>query len=302
MLIDGERLKALVSGATRQVILCAPFIKEHAFRVVLDAVPPNVPLAAYTRWRPEEVAAGVSDLAVYDLVTERPAARLFLLNELHAKLYVADDRCLVGSANLTGAALGWSANPNLEILTAMPRADEDVSRLLARLAMGIEATAAIRDDIAAKAALVERPQLEEAKPDAEAIALAGRPWLPKCASPASLYAVYRNPGTTAIVVGTRADALDDLADLGLPPGLEESLFKQFVAEALGQFPGVRSILDRVPAKLTDASAIAILQGLRPDFTEGELVKQWQIVRDWIAFFYAGRFEVAPESFVIRLKS
>lgn len=35
---------------------------------------------------------------------------------LHAKFYRIDDVVLIGSANLTSSAMGWSQQPNLEIL------------------------------------------------------------------------------------------------------------------------------------------------------------------------------------------
>src|SRR4051812_7869721 len=119
----GDRLLRLVEGADGLVILAAPFMKGHALERVLERVPTASDLVCVTRWRLEELAAGVSDLEVWPLLIRRGRSRLLLRHELHAKYYRAGPRCLVGSANLTGAALGWSAKANLELLIELGAED-----------------------------------------------------------------------------------------------------------------------------------------------------------------------------------
>ncbi|RWN08827.1 phospholipase D family protein [Mesorhizobium sp.] len=287
MLVEGERLKQLVIDADGEVLLCAPFIKTHVIRIILAAIPANISVRIYTRWRADEIAAGVSDLEVYDLVAARQATRLLLLDDLHAKLYVAGNRCLVGSANLTGAALGWSSNSNVELLVEIPATEPHVANLIARLDNAIEATREKRDEIAAAAALIDTPDLREQPLEAVALAMAAYPWLPRCASPKSLFAVYRNPATTSVVSGTRADAANDLADLNPPKNLDEVAFIAFVERVLEQFPSFQTVLARVPGRLSDAGGLEVIRALRPTYTEDELTKQWQIVRVNRAGFAGG---------------
>ncbi|MCS4159420.1 phospholipase D family protein [Salinibacter ruber] len=73
-----------------------------------------------TWWKTREIAAGVSDLEVWRVLQERGNSTLELLPSLHAKCYQFDEICLSGSANLTGAAIGWSESSNLEFLTRFP--------------------------------------------------------------------------------------------------------------------------------------------------------------------------------------
>ena len=40
---------------------------------------------------------------------------------------------------------------------------------------------------------------------------------------------------------------------------------------------------------------------RPELESQDAERQWRIVRDWITVFFADKFEVAPESFITRLK-
>ena len=116
MISDGERLKVLLARANRQVLLCSPFIKAKVLDAVLSVVADAVPVRIVTRWRTSEIALGVSDLEVFEIANSRTNTELSLLNDLHAKIYVADDDCLVGSANLTASALGWSDPSNVELL------------------------------------------------------------------------------------------------------------------------------------------------------------------------------------------
>lgn len=303
MIIEGERVKELVRGAKTEVILCAPFIKAKVIAIILDTVPQSVPVRIVTRWRPAEVAAGLSDLEVYDIAKERPQTELSLLHSLHAKLYLADDDCLVGSANLTAMALGWCQGSNLEILLAARRSDPDVARLLERFATATAATFQLRADIEKEAAALTAPVLDEARPvladEAERLIA---PWLPRCAAPDKLFAVYHNPETTVVVEGTRADAIADLDDLLPPPRLDREDFTAYISATLYQFPSFRRILDNIPGRLTDAQGAAIIADLRPDLSQADLQKQWHIVREWIGAFFQDRFEVAPESYVVRLKS
>jgi len=57
---------------------------------------------------------------------------LYIRQDLHAKFFAADDRCLVGSANVTSAALGWREPANLELLIPVKRTTAEVVALRRR--------------------------------------------------------------------------------------------------------------------------------------------------------------------------
>ena len=303
MIVDGERIKHLLRGASREVILCSPFIKTNTLRVVLETIPQFVSVRIVTRWRPTEVAAGVSDLAVFDIARERQNTKVDLLQSLHAKLYLADDNCLVGSANLTATGLGWCENSNVEILLSVRRSDPDVGRLLYLLESAIPATFQIRSEVEKEVAALESVKLIDAQDiPSNMVPILSAVWLPRCATPESLYSVYRDPRTTVVVEGTRADAMVDLAALLPPPELEKEDFVTYVRSTLQQLPAFRRILDSIPARLTDTDGEMIVGDLRQDLSQGDSTRQWRIVRAWIGEFFGNRFEVAPESYVVRLRS
>lgn len=302
MVADGERLKALVQQANRRVILCAPFIKATVLRTVLSVLPETVPVRIITRWRAAEVAAGISDLEVFEIANERPNTELRLLDELHAKLYVADDQCLAGSANLTAAALGWSERSNIELLIPAKSTDSDISRLLERLDGSQPATEEIRSEIQKHAATINTTFFDEGLEvtgDVDARRLA---WLPRCAAPDKLYDIYQNSATTVVVEGTREDGLADLQDLLIRNDLEHQEFISAVRTTLLLMPAFVGFIDEIPQGLTDASGIGFVKDARPDLVEEDAQVQWRIVRDWIETFFTDEFEVAPESFVIRLRA
>ena len=302
MIAEGERIKALVAGAIREVILCSPFIKAKVFEAILSVIPGKISVRVVTRWRPPEVAAGLSDLEVFDIATERENTQVDLLHSLHAKLYVADNNCLVGSANLTATALGWRPDSNLEVLISADRSDSDVSLLLDRLRGATPATFQIRADIEKQASLLDKPALNESQDMLpEMTEKASQAWLPRCAAPDKLYQAYRNSDTTILTENTQMDALGDLEDLGPTDNLSEDDFIVYIRGSLSQIPSIQIILDKIPAGMTDAQGEQVVSLIRNDLAPSDVQKQWSIIRDWISVFFNDKYEVAPRNFVVRLK-
>src|SRR5258706_3983855 len=116
MQLPGDQLETLCKGAQRELLLVAPFVKAGTINRLFASVQDHVAVKCITRWRPDEILAGVSDIEIWGLLKSRPLSTLLLRTDLHAKFYRADENCLVGSANLTATALGWSRQPNLELL------------------------------------------------------------------------------------------------------------------------------------------------------------------------------------------
>src|SRR3546814_17537694 len=85
---------------------------------LLGAIPDDIAVTCVTRWRPDEIAAGVSDLEVFDLIRARATGTLLLQPHLHAKLYRTGDRRPLDSANISGRAPVWPKPANLETLLA----------------------------------------------------------------------------------------------------------------------------------------------------------------------------------------
>ena len=112
--LPGDALKGIYRE-TKDIIIAAPYIKSDALSRVLSDIDADVSLVCITRWQMQDIALGASDVECRTIVKE--LGGVFKLHPtLHAKYYRADEKVLVGSANLTYSALGWSSDPNLEIL------------------------------------------------------------------------------------------------------------------------------------------------------------------------------------------
>ena len=110
----GDELIRLCAGA-RHLVLAAPYVKADALAKLLSEVSPDASLICITRWNLQDIVLGASDIECRSIVTSLGGS--FRLHpSLHAKYYRIDDVVLVGSANLTSSAMGWSRQPNLEIL------------------------------------------------------------------------------------------------------------------------------------------------------------------------------------------
>lgn len=287
----GDSLVELCAGARRELLLVAPFIKQPTFERLLSKAP-EVDLRCVTRWRPAEVAAGVSDLTVYEVVRERGGS-LWLRNDLHAKYYRADKHVLVGSANLTATALGWSSTPNLELLVPLKADDTRASQFEDDL---IAFCIPVTDDLyqhyraaetAWKAALPTPPKhvsIESLEPSMADFC----GWLPQTRQPADLYRVYRAVDADSLPSPMLQRATVDLAVLALPAGLTEPAFNSTVSAAL--------LATTVHHGIDEFVATSRRFGEVRDFLarEHELDRQmaaeaWQTIIRWIKYFLPHRY-------------
>ena len=83
----------------------------------------------FARWGGEDIASGASDWQVWDVAT-RHQVPFFACPDLHAKVYVADDRALVGSANATPSGLSGGAKGNLELLLEVDASGREVVEII----------------------------------------------------------------------------------------------------------------------------------------------------------------------------
>jgi hypothetical protein len=264
-------------------------MKLDATTRAMAAIPPEITdIRLITRWKPEEVAAGVSDLEVLDLVAGRSGAKLLLHPCLHAKLFRADQRCLLGSANLTSKALGWVAPPNLELLVEYDALSPAVAALEKQLvADAIDATPEIRASVAAASASFTR-MIQVSPEPAET-------WLPSCPAPERLFNVYADFETFRLAESSAEAARGDLRALDIPPGLAEAAFHQFVAATFSQMPLVQRIKSRLAVATGDAAGAKILaEEVDPNqLPYGDPEIAWEILKRWLMAFGGGEFRLRP---------
>ena len=282
----GEVLLSAARGASGRAVLCAPFIKAGPLQTVLDAVPEGVGIELFTRWRPDEVAIGVSDTAVLPMVEER-GGTVRLCDRVHAKLFRFDDVALIGSANLTAAALGWSANPNLELLIEVPARAPEVTALEAGLAReAVPATAEIAAAVEQAAALL--PTVAPAVACADSGAARAVRWHPSLREPRDLALAYSR-GPDRLSSASAAAAAADLAALEIPPGLDVEAFESVVGTRLMQVPVVQAVDDAL-GESQRFGATRDLLGELSGLDRDEASRAWQTLMRWLLYFLPDRYE------------
>lgn len=299
----GSKLLELCSGAQREVLLVAPFVKARSLRRLLSQISQGVEVTCVTRWRPEEVAAGVSDLEVFDEMAHREGAALFLLPRLHGKYFRADDRCLVGSANLTYRALGWSVPPNIELLLEEQANRRDLAEFEELvLESARQATEELKLRVAAAAELIRtqvgpvdapREAIDRqrcyglAEPSAASRQIDVRTWLPSLRHPQDLYQTYRGL-SDRLSISSRIAAAADLAVVDPAPQLSQLSFEAAVGIALLQMPMIM-VIDQLLAEPQRFGALRDMIAAETGASKSESSFMWQTTMRWLMHFLPGRY-------------
>lgn len=276
------QIEHLLSATTSRAVLVAPFVKATVLESALAVIPPTVgDITCITRWSLAEVAAGVTDLEIMDVAEAdgRPIA-VQLRHDLHAKLYVSDSRCLVGSANLTEKGTGRSASPNLELLVSASTDDPDVTAVLADiLARSTPATRDLADAVRAQAQLLADYDLALLAAGDIAVHQA-KGWRPNTRVPERVFQVYRGD-LTGCSQATLDSVLTDLVVLDLPPGLDKTSFDAAVRRHLYSLPEIAALRDQGRVTSADIEASLVAHQV---CTPGEAAEAALIVTRWLLCF------------------
>ncbi|MEV0712738.1 phospholipase D family protein [Nocardia aurea] len=229
-----RQIEMLLSDAHDSVILVAPFVKRAVFNSLLAAIPASVQrIDCITRWTPSEVAAGVSDPEILEIAQVDPRVSVWLCATLHAKVYIADARCLVGSANLTAKATGRTPGPNIEILIETHTTHPEVDRVMRALDNRKSAATS-------QLAALIRAQANLLTDGINTPAMEPHLWYPTTRRPEDMFRFYSGKDNFSPAV--EDGMLKDLAVLDLPAGLRESEFRSAVENQLHSIPELSELL------------------------------------------------------------
>lgn len=301
----GDELIELLSSARSEATIVAPFMKAAVVKRLMQNLAPGVALSCITRWHPHEIKYGVSDLEVWDVLRAHQPSSLSLIPTLHAKFYRADDYYAIGSANLTNAALGWSARPNIELLVS-----GEVDQML-REWEGLLLSQAIKVD---ESLVRFFEQLVNDLPDDGLVFTEHYPntensldgeygtlkleivsWLPMTRYPEQLYKVYLGH-TEELSAGARESAKRDLFVLAVPQGLDVAGFKVSVAASLLQMPVVNQI-DHFLSQPRSFGAVRDFLSALPQYPKHrDPSTDWQTMMRWFRHFLPQRFQVAVPNY------
>jgi hypothetical protein len=284
----GDDLVQLLRAAERDVLLVAPYIKARTLERLLEACAGSVALRVVTRWRLDEIAAGVSDLDVWPMLNTR-GAELWLHPNLHAKYYRADDRCAVGSANLTAAGLGWKKDANLEILVEATPINAVLSTFEPRLwpaCRRVDEGLYRRFLIDAEAFLAASPLAPQLPDLPQADGPGFETWKPHLRFPEDLFRLYvgRKDDLTS---AAQEAAVVDLVALDPPLGLNEVQFRTWVGNRLALHPKMEAI-DRLAQT---SRRFGEMRDLLRSLGSEDPNRDWQTWMRWIDHFMPTRYRV-----------
>jgi len=275
------RLTDLYSRANNRAVIIAPFIKVPLFEEILSVIPAAVnDIVCVTRWSASEVAAGVSDPEIVDIARSDGRPTIWLCHNLHAKLYVADEALLIGSANLTKKGVGKLAESNIEILTSGHIGDPAITgawedAIAQSVPATIETARSVRklaDRMLARGVNVMPAEIVSSN--------AGRRWFPGSRVPAQLFAAHHGDLSKVPYIA-HEDVLIDLAHLDLPPSLDRDQFNNAVKRRLHSIPELADLLKN--GKMTSAELEAALRSACMDNGQDPKIVTDSLVR-WLIYF------------------
>lgn len=293
-MLGGELLK-LVSSAKERIVLAAPFIKVEVLQQLLDAIPilGGLHIDCVTRWRPEDIVDGVCDLEIFEVIADRTNACLWRQPDLHAKFFRADQSCLVGSANLTGRALGWRLPTNLELLVELDfslHALQDWETSL--MSSCVPVTAKLRDQIAKQATDLAAQRPKTPSVDVEHHDDPSFRWMPLCPSPERLFKVYTGELDDAKMVRSAFEfAQRDLRTLGPPKGYSEEQFRKHVADRLQKLEVVQKVVTASSSGVSDAQALELIAEYIDESSMIGPTDAWKTLKHWMMHFFPEQYRI-----------
>lgn len=301
----GKDLISLCHQAKDEVLLVAPFIKVDSLSKIFASIPPDVEkITVITRWIPKEIATGVSDLEVFDLIAKRKNARLHLHPCLHAKYYRADNKSLVGSANLTATALGWCPVPNIELLVEVDpetRIIQDMERHLSTYS--IVATEALHTAMQIEVDALKLKMKDSPAEQNNADVGLSSVWLPTCNKPEYLYKIYSGQNTSTLLSSVVKAGELDINALNLLPGMSEESFEKYISAIFESTPVTLEIQELTKdSGATDDAAEAIMlkycnQMTSPIYDSG---LYWSIFKKWMMYFFPNRYRIRAAAEVLEM--
>ena len=269
----GDMLSSVCSGA-QHLIIAAPYIKADALAKVLADVSPAASLICITRWNLHDFAAGVSDTECRTIVTERGGS--FRLHpSLHAKYYRIEDVILVGSANLTSSAMGWSRQPNLEIL-CRPGEDFDAETFQQSL---FEGAREIGDEefahweSIAKIGAQETRKVTGATPRLDT-------WRPETRDFRHLELSYQGREDEIASFDEQQAAQRDIQVLLIPPGLTDEQVRAWASTCLLAAPFTNDVI-RLHGMETTSSSRLLAETYNLEITKAR--RDMETVQNWLIF-------------------
>lgn len=109
-----EELKKELKKTSRRVDIITAFCKIDSLKYLDEYIPKDVIKRLLIRFRLSDLLMGVTDIELFEYCKNNNW-ELYIDTNLHAKIYLVDNTCYIGSANLTNGGLGITKIGNIEV-------------------------------------------------------------------------------------------------------------------------------------------------------------------------------------------
>lgn len=280
----GRAILGVAEAAEVSLLLVSPFVKVGSLIRVLESASPAVTVRVITRWHLAEIIAGVSDLEVWPVLRER-GAQLRLRRRLHAKMYLSEVEAVAGSANLTGAALGWSRDPNDEVVVPVDPASDAQYRAYAERLWNesIPVDDTVHQLFTAQASALQLDLDQQPEPQD---GLSGA-WTPRSRDPTDVVSYYVGD-LQRLTPGATVAARADLQALETPVGLSRDSLHVHVSLQLIQHPLVRELEQHLQIEQRFGDALRIVRDWSGQDRE-DGARTLQTMMRWLLYFQPTRW-------------
>ena len=136
----------LFARARERTLVISAYLGADTLDTLLSACPATVHRAVFANWTPENIASGASDWKAWD-VARKHGVPMYDCPNLHAKVYVADGRAIVGSANATARGLQSGVRSNVELLIEVDAGMREVQDLIDTVQAACEVASPFGSDV-----------------------------------------------------------------------------------------------------------------------------------------------------------
>jgi len=236
-----KALQDQISQQDQLLQVFVPFIQINALKNLVDSGVFNPTLQIVTRWMPNDILSGVSDLKIYPYLKEK-GIRLYINNKIHLKLLIFEsNKAFHTSGNITNTGLGLSENANIEIGCFVDINNYDVQQVTNIIEDSIVVTDEIYEIASQylkdnKSKVPPLPKLNLVKQFKKEYSLSD---FPAVDSPRQLFDLYSRPDLKTVENEMVRRCYHDLAKYSIPFGLDDAYFfnhvkKSFLAKKFVQ--------------------------------------------------------------------
>ena len=258
------------------VVIVAPYMKADVLEQVLIAVEDSAIITCVSRWTPEAIRLGTTDLACREL-TLTHNGNFLLHDRLHAKYYRFDNKVLIGSSNLTRPGMNVTGTGNLEILCLAPP-EFDAAQFESQLLQ--EAYPVSDADFDQWNQITPIHQQDQKIPPRNNLHSPDS-WKPTTRRPEYLWLAYQQRRVDIPSVEQQEIARQEVIALSVPEGLTEEKFNNWVRLSLMTSPFVKSVLAGLDEAIEAAWDRLSQQW---SISKAEAERSRSTTESWLAYF------------------